>query len=147
MVATVAAESGRDAGRVAAYLDSLGIRGTPDNPVRLDPNFLLVVAAALRLREWELLGVPFHIDIGLPPARDVLESAFHEIKERGTIPNGAELAARVMALFLERFAWHSGFAEDAPVALDVFDDAALEAVADFLWQHRNDRHHSSILEG
>ena len=59
LVAAVRDEAGRDADRVAVFLDGLGLGGTPEKPVYLPAPFLLYLGGALRLWSWERQGLLF----------------------------------------------------------------------------------------
>jgi hypothetical protein len=140
LVAAVAEDAGRDADRVGRFLQALGLAGSPRRPARLPAAFLLELAAALRLLAWEQAGLRAHLDAGLPPAAQALRELF--LAATGRLPGppaspAGTLAYRVTALFAERFAWDAQGELGAEVALGEADeDALLEALADFLWQHR-----------
>jgi hypothetical protein len=99
---------------------------------------LLELGAALRLLKWEEGGLGIHREAGLPAAHDSLKSAFLTVAKEGTIPDGGQLSRRVLRLFVERFAWHGRRDLGAAVSLDDLDqDAALDALAEFLWANRH----------
>jgi hypothetical protein len=138
IVGAVAADAARDAHRVADLLDSLGVQGTQQRPIRLSGEFLLELGAAMRIHEWEIAGFNLHLDVGLPKSEVIINNAFRHLVERGIIPNGGELPRQVLALFLSRFAWHAHRHWGAPVALDLIDeDAALDALAELVWSRRH----------
>jgi hypothetical protein len=144
LVAAVAEDAARDADRVGLFLQARGLAGSPQRPARLPAAFLLELAAALRLLAWEQAGLRAHLDAaGLPPAAQALRDLF--LAATGRLPGppaspAGTLAYRVTALFAERFAWDARGELGAEVALGEADeDALLEALADFLWQHRPGR--------
>jgi hypothetical protein len=135
-IEAVASQAESDADLVLAFLNEIGIHPTPDCPVGLPPGFLLDLGAALRLLEWERVGVRSHLQDGLPPARRALTEAFRFHQERPD--RGPSLSQRVMVLFVERFAWHGRRDWNAAIVLDSLDDdAALDAVAEFLFKYRH----------
>jgi hypothetical protein len=132
LITAVAAGGARDAELVALFLGHLGLKGTPEKPLLLPRGFLLRLATGVRLVAWEALGVFFHREIGLPEAREVLRGAFRFVAEPDAYSNELDLA--VLRLSIERFSWYGGPELGADIALgDVEEDAALEALADFLW--------------
>ena len=97
------------------------------------------MGAALRLLEWECCGLSAHTDAGLPPSGQALREAFRHLHTPGVGPAhvGDTLAYRVIVLFAERFAWAGREELEADVAMGEADeDALLEDLADFLWEHR-----------
>jgi len=124
-----------DAIRVRAYLDVLGFGAVPENPPPWLARFLLHIAAALRLRSWELQGFCFHREAGLPDGRQAIRDAFRSLRNPDADPTELEIA--VMRLSLQRFAWSGQRELGADIALDEPDEEALlEALADFMWAHR-----------
>ncbi|WP_165246493.1 hypothetical protein [Paludisphaera soli] len=131
-----AAEAGRDADRVAAFLRAIGIAPAPARPVRLPAASLLALGAALRLWQWERSGLDVHLQAGLPSAERALTEALESLgaAEARSID---ELSRRVVALFAERFAWRGRSELGADVVLDdPDDDVMLEALAQLLWASR-----------
>src|SRR4051794_14365383 len=115
LVAAVAFEARRDANGVASLLEALGFVPTPQSPIRLDADFLLELAAAMRLLDWERNGIHTHLAAGLPTASEIIIQAFRNLAESGMIPHGGEIPRRVMGLFVDRFAWHGRRELDATV--------------------------------
>ena len=139
LVTAVAGDADRDADRVALFLQALGLKPSPARPLALPAAFLLELGAALRLLEWERRGLSAHTDAGLPPSGQALREALRhlDIPELAARTLGDTLTYRVMVLFAERFAWAGREELDADVALGEADeDALLDALADFLWDHR-----------
>jgi len=124
---------------VGLFLNELGLGGFPERPLILPAGFLLDLGAALRLLEWERRGLQAHLQAGLPPARKALSDVCRTLGKQpdpAAVPPGT-LASRVLAVFVERFAWNAWAELNAEVALDQADEEqVLEALADFLWEHR-----------
>jgi hypothetical protein len=136
MVAAAAEDAGRDADRVGLFLHTLGLRGAPEKPLRLPLGFLPHLGAALRLYQWEAQDFFFHRAAGLPEARQAMRDAVQSLTDPNADPS--ELCVSVLRLAMERFAWHARRDLDADVALDdLFDDAALDALAEYLWASRH----------
>ena len=141
LVTAVAEEAALDAGRVDLFLRTLGLEASPTRPIQLPATFLLELGAALRLLCWEDRGLSAHLDAGLPPSSRALREIFLTLAdpEVTSRPLKETLAYRVFVLFAEHFAWSGTEELDAQVALGEADeDSLLEALADFLWEHRPD---------
>ena len=141
----VAREAARDAENVVLFLSELGFTPSGDRPVRLPAAFLLALGAALRLLTWESSGLHVHQDSGLPGAERAIIDAFGHLEDTAEVEAlpPVELPRRVVALFADRFAWHGRRDLDADVVLDDYDDeAALDALAQFLWEARDIRRHA-----
>lgn len=139
LVTAVEEDAARDAGRVALFLRTLGLKVSPARPIALPDAFLIELGAALRLLEWERRGLSAHLDAGLPPSGRAIRDAFRHLAAPGIAlgPLSDTLTYRVMVLFAERFAWAGREELDAEVALGAADEEALlEDLADFLWNHR-----------
>ncbi len=136
LVRAVADEAERDADRVGLLLTTLGLQPS----IRLSFEFLLALGAALRLCHWEQNGIDLHLRAGLPPARQVLDEVFRTAIGNAA-PEAAErtrnVASRVAAFFVERFAWNGRAELGADLTLGPADeDALLDGLADFLWANR-----------
>ena len=143
LVTAVAVDAARDASRVVLFLDALGLEATPEKPMSLPSRFLLQLGAALRLLDWEAQGFSFHRAVGLPEAREVIRHAFGSLND--STVDWKDLCVCVLRLSLERFAWHGWRDLGAPVAIDDLDDeAALDALAEYLWATR---HPGTVMEG
>ena len=135
MVAKVRADAARDADLVGLFLQVLGVRAVPDKPVRLPARFLRHLRVGLRLFLWELQGFFFHREVGLGKARDVIRDAFLSLDDADADPTA--LSRTVLRLSVERFAWNGPGELGAEVALDdALEDAALDALAKYLWACR-----------
>ncbi len=137
----VAREATRDAENVAVFLRELGFVPSADRPVRLPPRFLLHLGAALRLLVWESVGLRVHQDSGLPRAEQAIIDAFGLLEGpavAGT-EHPVELPRSVVALFVDRFAWHGRRDLDSDVVLDdhVDEDDLVDALAELLWDARH----------
>jgi hypothetical protein len=98
----------------------------------------LYLGFALRLLIWEQCGLQVHRDAGLPPAREILRDVFLSPGDPAAAARTAQLPGQVMALFIQRFAWAGRRELGTAMVLDhVDEDLALEALADFLWNHRH----------
>jgi len=135
MVAKVRADAAHDADLVGLFLQVLGVRAVPDKPVRLPARFLRHLRIGLRLFFWELQGFFFHREVGLGKARDVIRDAFLSLDDADADPT--VLSRTVLRLSVERFAWNGPGELGAEVALDdALEDAALDALAAYLWACR-----------
>ena len=142
LVRFVADDAARDANRVAIFLDVLGLQACPSKPITLPAGFLLDLGAALRLLLWERNGLRVHRDAGLPSAHEAIVSTFKGITNPNSCAWG-ELSLRVLVLSVEHFAWSARFELEADILLDTpEEEAALDAMAQFLWDHRHLRHES-----
>jgi hypothetical protein len=141
VVHAVAHAAARDAVRTVLFLDALGLRPPPGQVLPLPAGFLLDLGAALRLLIWSQAGInPRHV-AGLPPAQEALRDVLLSLRQPPAGAAQAEapgtLARRVMAAFVEHFAWCGPIELDADLTLGAADEeAVLEALADFLWAHR-----------
>ena len=142
LVSAVTGEAYRDADRVNVFLKALGLVPRAGRQLQLPATFLLDLGAALRLMCWEQCGVCIHLHAGLPSARqallEVLRSLTTEPDSSGT--STSALPYKVMLLFVERFAWNGWPKLGADVTLELAhadEESLLEALADFLWEHRS----------
>jgi hypothetical protein len=140
LVRGLALQAEADAHRVCLFLDALGIHAAPERPVSFPAGLLLGLGAALRLRSWERAGLQPQSVGKLPSShqalREVLLSASAPSPGDEIAPPGC-LAQRVVAAFIDHFAWEGRVELSADVMLgDTDEDALLEALADFLWAHR-----------
>jgi hypothetical protein len=141
LVEATAREAARDADRVGRLLHELGFVPSPDRPVRLPATFLLNLAAAVRMRDWELGGLHVHLSAGLPDAEHAIIDAFGLLAPKsGAEPrHSVELSRKVVALFADRFAWLGRRDWDAAFALDALDEeSAVDALAELLWSRRHE---------
>jgi hypothetical protein len=135
-IAAVVAQAEHDAELVIAYVDRLrrlGILGPSDG---LPGKYLIALGQALRLREWEELGIRAHLEAGLPSARNAMIAAIQTLR----VPGGDDptLSLELLRLTIRDFAWHGRLDWNAAVALGPLDDdAALDAVAEFLYRNRH----------
>jgi hypothetical protein len=130
-------EAARSADDVATFLSKVGVSFNPENPVRFPGKFLRNLAAGLRLDTWESQGCFIHRDLGLPAAEDVIRAAIQSLNDLAI--SRPDLLEAVVRIFCERFAWNGRSDLNADVVLDdITDDAALEALAAFLWASRHD---------
>lgn len=92
---------------------------------------------------WENAGLTDRLPQCLPPSREAYRAAlsqFDESDEGGPHESSRALAVQVFRTYHERFA-HSSRAELGTDVLLLTDgateDELLDAVADFLWEHRH----------
>jgi hypothetical protein len=144
LLRALALGAARQAEWVGSFLEEIGLapvgRGPQDRPPRLPADFLLSLGAALQLLLWEQLGIPVHLDHGLPPARQALLDVFRTAAGQAE-PEAFEcirsLASRVLVLSVEHFGWNAHVELGAEVVLGEADqEALLEALADYLWAQR-----------
>jgi hypothetical protein len=147
LLQAVAEDAADDADRVGQFLDALGLRpngqGAARAPLRLPTFFLVGLAAALRLGEWEQRGLRAHLDAGLPSAAEATGEVFRAVEAPEPLAAkeqaATRLACRVLAVFVERMAWDGRPLLGADLELGEADeDALVDALADFLWAHRHD---------
>jgi len=142
LVTALRIEASHDAEMVAGFLDvfcktSAG-QCLTDNPERLTRDFLLALAAAMRLYRWEMSGVLTHLQTGLPSAHEALVDVWRSNIDAEAAARMAGLPRKVHSLFEGHFAWASGEELRADVAIgDVENEKLLEAIADFLWENRH----------
>src|SRR4051794_36048358 len=105
MLAAMAAQAERSADRVSCFLDVLGLKATPQEPLALPRDILLELAAALWLWDWERSGIDVHRGAGLPPAETAIEQALRSLGDPDRTGHGRELLSRVVWLHLWHFAW------------------------------------------
>jgi hypothetical protein len=136
LIAAIIADASDDAHLVADFLEAHGVHGDPAQPITIPADVLLGLAAALRLREWERLGLRIHLDHGLPAADRALADVLGSLV--GTAVVDTELPTRVMAVSVARLSWHGATDWRAAIVLDRLDDeASLDALAEFLFAHRH----------
>jgi hypothetical protein len=141
LIQAVTRDAERDADNVGVFLDHLGLRPPPGQLLPLPAAFLLDLGTALRLLLWERAGLHLHEVAGLPPARQALHDVLRSLRlyATGALPLDAPatLAPRVLAAFVDHFAWHGRAELDADMLLSATEeDAVLDALADFLWAQR-----------
>jgi hypothetical protein len=141
LIEAVARDAARDAERVALFLDALSQtppgRWLAEKPVSLPADFLLALGAALRLWVWEEHKLTAHREAGLPAAREALWDVFRAVADLEAAGRIKGLKARVLSVSVERFAWNARPELGVDVTLgEAEEDAVLEALADFLWDHR-----------
>lgn len=136
--ATVRAE--RQAELVAAYLDSTELfrSRSPSLPAA----FLLELAAVLELGTWERQDLCRHLDVDLPSHSDAAESLASRAAQRpGEFegPDAAPLSRKMFQVWATSFAWNSHQFLHADVILgEVDEDAFVDLLANFLWQHQSE---------
>lgn len=142
LIHALALEASRDAAAVICFLQALS--DTPAGawlralPVRLPREFLLNLGAALRLCIWECKGIHVHREMSLPTGREALVDVFRAATDADAAARSTQLATRVVALFIDRFAWIGRSELRADLVLgSLSEDALVNAMAEFLWAHRN----------
>lgn len=138
-ISAVARQAERQADLVAAFLKALGV--FPEGkPICLPPGYLLELGAALQLGYWEQQGIS--LPPGAPNAKEAMGGLVAKVYDD---PTGfsciadAELAWRVLAIWLKSFSWEAQTVLEADLTIsEVNEDAVVEALAQLLWRHRND---------
>jgi hypothetical protein len=138
-IMSMLANAEADADRVAALLKGRGrkIPGkTATEPKSVHPaarEALLLLAAAIRLRQWERAGLTTRLPDSLPSAADALDAI-------GEVAHQSPPSSIPLQVFKN---WHQFFAETAPAELraDVLVEpingaALIEDLAAFLWRAR-----------
>jgi hypothetical protein len=131
----------------AGFLGRLGalppLKQRRKAPVALPGEFLLGLAAALRIGLWERAGLRDRLGLDLPPADQALDDLFARhaaAAPAAARPEGAAggIVEGVFAAALSRLAWGGRRELRADVVLDGPDEEVLlEALADLLWAHRH----------
>ena len=133
---TLARLAERHADATGAYLREIGFRGS------LPGLFLLELAAALQLRQWETQGVLNPLDGDLPSWREAADELFARAAERPEeflTPTTPSLLHRVLKVWVERFAWEAPDLLQAELVLgDLDEDGVVDALAELLWTHREE---------
>lgn len=129
----------RDAEQVAAFLSGFGFTAE-DGPLELPEEFLVELAAAVRLLSWELQGFDVHRKAGLPSADDAIIAVFlRHLKAEAPDAHFAPPKV-VLGLMLDRFAWTGPAELDGEVLLDQPDvDSWADDLATLLWNLRHER--------
>jgi hypothetical protein len=135
LIVAQAREARRDAHRVGLYLSEFfAALGRPLRGVNRYPlAFLLELAAALRLLEWESLGLVRQC-MGLPRAEDTL----HAVVLNCASPNpDLPLSKLVACTYIDYFSWLAAPMIGADVLLDPASEQKFaDAIATFVWKHR-----------
>jgi hypothetical protein len=116
-----------------------------EHPVAIPAEFLTELAAILRISIWELNNLRDQIAADLPRAEDayndLMERAYHRPESFSSPGESPPLHYRVMEAVLRHLAWNGRRDLGADVLLgrpdDGDDDAALEAMAQYLWARRH----------
>lgn len=129
-----------DVDMVWGIMHHLGDRaGRPNLINEVSFDFVIQLGAALRLLFWEWNEIYIHRDAGLPDALDALRNVFRTAKDVEAATKSASLPFKVFALLVERLSWTGPEDLDADFILgEVDEDALLNAMADFVWDHRRD---------
>jgi hypothetical protein len=142
MVRSMEAYAREDADLVGIFLrDLCGLPTSPDHPVHLPADFLVDLAAALRLFVWQDTGIDPTRIADLPEPVTALRDVVRQVVPNGSgtrtdVPPG-DLSARVLATYVERFAWLARLDLAVDVTLGPVDgESLLDALADFLWESR-----------
>jgi hypothetical protein len=124
-------------------------RENPAAPVLEEPpcgsaaDFLLNVAAALRIGVWERAGLRDALPDPLPPSGEALAAAASHFLECASKPKSTEtlgLSMQVFQVTQQHFARSGRQDLETDVLLSVEglgEDELLERLADFLWEHRH----------
>jgi hypothetical protein len=137
----------RHAGLAADWLESAGY---PRGQLNVPAAFLLELAAVLQLGEWERQNVLDHLDANLPSYRQAAD----ELAARAALglkkfhgPDATRLSDLVNTIWIERFAWDGPSMLQADIVFgNCDDDALVEQLTEFLWQHRVDLQKLTVNE-
>lgn len=141
-LATVVANATADAESVAYLLERWDIKSPDESgdlkPTRFAPEFYLALSVGLRFIAWELGQNLLHLRAGLPTGKEVLLSALRLVAG----PELEELATRLnitsLRLFHDHFVWLARNEQAVDLSFDAsLDDEQLDALAEFIWNHRN----------
>lgn len=128
----------RGADRVATFLRAFGLESRPDRPLQLPAELLIGLDLALRFWAWERSAIAAHTDAGLPSSDEVLKRVLSLMHGPELCKYVENLGLRAIIVQREQFVWQAGGKLGADIAITPGDDEAfLEAVAEFLWTHRN----------
>ena len=144
LLLAVAEGAERDAGRVIEFLAGVGLAPEAGQVRRLPADLLLDLGAALRMLSWEYAGFAAHLEAGLPHRAGCDPPRLPRRRGRRNPPPARRLCEAVFRLAVDRFAWAGHRDVKAEVLLDVPDeDALVEAMARYLWDHRHATTHES----
>ena len=111
----------------------------PNQPLNYPAAFLLELAALLQLGEWERQNVLEHLKVSLPSYRQAADELAARAKlgpEEFRGPQAIRLSLQVNSVWIERFVWDAPSLLQADIVFgDCNEDALVEQLADFLWQH------------
>jgi hypothetical protein len=133
-------EAHRDAAAVSAFLASLGLAPDPSGQgAGFSQDFLLKIAALIRLRHWERSGLRPRMGVALPSSDEVLVDVVGDPNQKTPRFPWTETARRILWLHLTQFAWKSwpDAAADCLILQSAPAAALLDAPACFLWQFRH----------
>jgi hypothetical protein len=136
LVNAVVDEAALDALWVHVLFELIGLKTTTEDRLPLPEPFLTHLGIAVRILRWEMLGFDFHRHAGFPDGEQVLRDAAEKWNYPESDPK--EMYVRLIRLSTERLAWRGRVDLGADIALDdLTDDAALEALAEYLWAQRH----------
>lgn len=136
-------EAAIDAERVIAFLDSFSNEARKHHPgvplscgwrTNVSRTFLLELAAALRIFDWERQGI-VHPRMNLPAAHSQLLPI---LQTMGQLDREPTLSRQCLQVFYDHFVWQVRQNIHASIALDELDDELVGSIAQFLWNHRHD---------
>jgi hypothetical protein len=133
-------EAHRDAAAVSAFLASLGLAPDPSGQgAGFSQDFLLKIAAPVRLRHWERSGLRPRMGVALPSSDEVLVDVVGDPNQKTPRFSGRELTRQILWLHLTQFAWKSwpDAAADCLILQSVPSADLLDTLARFLWQFRH----------
>lgn len=141
-VARTAAYHADLVGHFLEYIGFLPPKAKRRKPIYLPPEFLLELAAILRLAMWEHGGPRDGLPSDLPSAAQALDNLTNRAAAKTprfrTGPKAAPLLRRVLSVWLSHMAWHGHDLLGADLLLTGMDeDEFAVTMADFLWKHRH----------
>ena len=137
LVRKAAIDGESDASGVAALLEAAGF----EPPVRLPAALLLGLGAAMRVAAWEAMGHQPHRAAGLPDARKVVLNVVEWCRVLSPADRDRAVVAlhsQVTEISRTQFAWEGPDILGADTLVgEPQDDVFLDALAEFVWQHRH----------
>jgi hypothetical protein len=135
-------EAARDADDVIALLTAAGLAPSEGQSRNFPPGILLDLGAYVRLRRWEAAGVNVHREAGLPSAAEAMTRIIDALdvaaQNPASLGSAGSLARTVVDLAVTQWVWTARPELGADLVLAPTDeDALIEAMARFLWEHRH----------
>lgn len=139
LIAEILREGERDARLVAAFLESIGLSLDAGNGVGFPEDWLLKLAALLKIARWERAGITAQLGVDLPTSEEVYLDLITLVPGQPARFSGPELSRRVLLIHLGRIAWSPWEHRPAAVAIEqsLAPDEFLDRLAQFLWDHRH----------
>jgi hypothetical protein len=118
-------------------------QGSCEGAAGIPIQFFVEVAAILQIKMWEENGLLGRLPVGLPSSDDAAAALLRRAAtapQDFAAPDGLQLSPQILIAWLVHFAWSAPNFFQADFVLDeVDDDSLVEAIAQLLWRHRDDR--------